>query len=206
MTFPRLRIVYILPLALTGALIGCAPRDGVNSYEVPKSTNTGPRGDVLAGEYRILGALYPADRPEWYFKFSGTAQQVSAFEADFDKLAKTVKLQAEASAVPAFELPEGWSRTGPRVVNRGGIQVKTDEVVKFGPNGSLEVTISYIPGGGTQGNLDRWAGQLGLPGLTKEDAKQTTKEFDAVGTKGLRVDLRGPQNPNAGGGPFMGKK
>lgn len=211
MAFTRLRVLRILPLALVACAglvpVGCSG-DGVNTYTVPRTTDP-TRDDGVkpeSGEYRILGALYPADRPEWYFKFTGTAEQVASHEADFDKLAKSVKLKADPNAVPDFTLPTGWARTGPRVVTQQGVQIKTDEVVKFGPPAApLEMTISYIPGGGTTRNLGRWAGQLGMTNLTEEKLKKATTVFDATGTKGLRVDLSGPKNPS-GGGPFMGKQ
>ncbi len=202
-------VSFVLPFALAAGVLGCGPGDGVQSYTVPKTTESGKSlVQPGAASYRILGALYPADRPEWYFKFTGSAAQVEAYEAEFDKLIKTVKFQADATAVPAFDLPAGWTKTGPRVVNSGGIQIKTDETIRFGPPAApLEITVSYIPGGGIQGNLVRWAGQLGLVDFGPDEMAKATQVFDANGVKGLRVDLRGAKNPTGGmRGPFQGKQ
>ncbi len=208
---PRLysRVLLVLPFALVAGLAVCVTGcggDGVQVSTVPKADvgKGAPNAGVGAGEYRILGALFPADAPEWYFKFTGSTAQITTYEAEFDKLTKTVKLQADPTAVPAFDVPAGWNRTGVRVVDRGGIQIKTDETLRFGsPAAPQEITITYIPGGGLGQNLERWAKQVGATDLAPD---KVTQKFDANGVKGLRVDLRGPKNPTGGGGPFMGKQ
>ena len=157
--------------------------------DAPKPVDKGGMGlpAPTAGERRILGALFPAAKPEWYFKYIGAGDQLAANEAAFDTLIKSVKLQADVTAVPAFDLPAGWTKTGPRTVNSGGIQIKTDETVRFGTP-PQEITISYIPGGGLAQNLSRWAGQIGA---TDFDPATGTQKFEAQGVTGLRVDMRG---------------
>ena len=210
MTFTRVRGPHMLSLALlAGAALvpaGCGGGDGVSTYNVPKSTDSGKKdaGDpppaapaAAGGDYRILGAMFPAGKPGWYwyFKFVGPAELVGTHEADFDKMAKSVKLQADPTTVPSLDLPAGWARTGPRVTGGGGVQMRFDEVLKVG---GLECTVSYV-GGGVDGNVGRWAGQVGAP-----PAAKATTEFTANGVTALRVDLRGPRNPV--GGPMMGKR
>ncbi|MDB5311110.1 MAG: hypothetical protein JWO38_5312 [Gemmataceae bacterium] len=193
-----LSIVALAGVALLGA--GCGSEDGIQSYKVPKNPDEGK----TATEYRILGAVYPADSPVWYFKFAGTADQVAGHEAEFDKVAASVRLQADPTALPAFNLPAGWTKTGPRTVTRGPITTKIDETLRFGPpDAPQEVTITYVPGGGLVQNLDRWAGQVGID-FDADDVPRYTSPFDATGGKGLRVDLRGPKNPASG--PMMGKQ
>ena len=186
---------------------GCGGGDGVQSYRVPKETSARPAAAPAneapkipqAAEYRILGALYPADQPVWFFKLTGTADQLAKLEADFDKLAASVKLQGDA--VPAFDLPPGWTLTGPRSVSRGGITVTFEQTVRAGPpEAPVELTVSRS-GGGVAGNVGRWAGQVGQP-FDPADPGKVTRPFDAAGGKALRVDVRGPQHPS--GGPMMG--
>lgn len=196
--------------ALLGGVVllaaGCGPDDKIQSYTVPRASEPKP-----ATEYRILGAVYPADAPVWYFKLTGTAEQVAAAEAEFDRLAATVKPQADPTALPTFTLPAGWTKTGPRTVTKMGMSFTTDEVIKFGPPGAQqEVTVTYIPGdaamGGLVPNLKRWAGQVGADFEPDEtDAKRTEQKYTKpiTGANGLRVDFRGPQNPAAAGGPMM---
>ena len=187
-------VAFLLSLA-----VGCGSDAGIRAYTVPPPVEVKDSGP--AQNFRILGALYPADAPTWFFKFTGSAEQVAKYEADFDKLAATVRLAAEPTEVPSFTLPEGWTRGGPRTA-RG---IKIDETIKFGPgNAQQEVTITNVPGGGILQNVGRWANQLGLPEPRLDNIGRVTREFDANGVKGLRVDLRGPNNPAARMGP-MGK-
>lgn len=209
MTFARVRVPHILPLALLACVglvpAGCGGPDPVESYKAPKSTERERKNltpEPEAGEYRILGAMYPTGQPGWYwyFKFVGPADKVGAHEAEFDKLARSVRLQADPSKLPSFDVPEGWTRTGPRVDSRGMVQVRFDEVLKIG---GLECTVSHV-GGGKEFNLDRWAGQVGA---APADAAKATTEFDAGGVKALRVDLKGSKNPATKGmPPFAGGK
>ena len=170
---------------------GCGSDETIHSYKVSKTTE---RDAKRTAAYRILGALYPAKDPVWYFKFAGSIEELAKHEADFDKLASSVRLPGGAT-VPAFDLPTGWKKTGSRT--RGGFT--TDEVLKFG---QLEVTITNIPGGGLKANLNRWVEQVDAD-VDANDIASIAKPFEAAGGKGLRVDLRGPKNPTAGGGPMM---
>lgn len=201
-------ILSALPVAALALIaVGCGG-DGVEKYNAPKTTeptrppltdphaNAGGPPPNAAGGYRILGAMYPGGDPQtfWYFKFAGPADQIGAQEANFDALAKSVKFGGGPRATPTFDLPDGWQRTGPRDL---GV-MRFDEVLKVG---ALECTISSAGGGG-EGNVARWAGQVGAaPG-------NAVTEFEANGVKARRVDLRGPKNPVSGGmgGPFMGKR
>jgi hypothetical protein len=73
------------------------------------------------------------------------------------------------------------------------------------PDGKYEITVTLSKGGVLE-NLKRWAvdpNQLGAKSFDAADIPKVTKTFDAKGVKGLRADLRGPNNPSRGG-PMMG--
>lgn len=203
----RTAVAIVAILGPSFLSIGCGSEEGIHSYRVAKpAASTGKA--TTAGAYRILGAAYPADDPVWYFKYTGTAEQIAKYEAEFDKLAASVRLQADPKAMPTFDLPTGWTRTGPRAVSRGGIQLRIDETLKFGTSDApQEITITYVPGGGVRENVGRWLTQVqGNAAKTSvDDLAKYTRAFDASGVKGLRVDVSGPKNPAAGGGPMMGR-
>src|SRR5688500_2606028 len=107
MLHPPRRNRFVLPLVAGFALAaaGGGSGEGIRSYTVPKTTSHDRRA---ATEYRILGAVYPAANPTWFFKFTGTADQIAAHEAAFDAMAASVKLQADLGALPTFTVPAGW--------------------------------------------------------------------------------------------------
>ena len=99
---------------------------------------------------------------------------------------------------PDFTAPEGWKR-GP---GRGQFVFATLRT----PDGKYEVTVTSSAGG-VAPNLRRWAvDQLGNRAFGPDDVKKVTKPVEAKGVKGLRADVRGPNNPAGKGGPFMGKQ
>jgi hypothetical protein len=184
-----------VPLAALGllTLVGCGSGEGIRSYTVP---TTGERAGPVAagpGDFRILGAMFPADRPAWFFKLTGKADSLAAHEAAFEKFLASVKFPDGPDKPPAYDLPDGWKSVGPRAMRA--------DTIRLGPaNSPLEMTVIGAMGGPKQ-NVDRWAEQLG----TKADFAKATKEITtAGGVKGLRVDLTGPKNPVGAGGPFMG--
>lgn len=202
MTFPRVRTSHLLPLALLAGLAvlpaGCGGNERVTKYDVPKATDTGKKGgeQPAAGDYRMLGAMFPADDPQWFFKYSGTAAEVAQNEAGFDELLKSVKLSGGDNP-PDFTAPQGWTKEK----GREGF-VKVHAVVKP-PEGKGEVTLTQSRGG-VQANLGRWVGQVGLEPGQDDVAKYTRTITTDKGDKGLRVDLKGPKNPaTKQGGPMM---
>jgi hypothetical protein len=199
MAFPRVRASHLIPPALVAvaALLpaGCGGNEGVTKYDVPKEEGKKESGYVPEGDYRILGAMFPADNPEWFFKLPGRADDLAKYEADFDKLITSVSLPGDGP--PKFTAPEGWV-AGP---GRGGVVVATIRT----PDGKHEVTVTPSAGG-VLGNLKRWATdskQPGGKGFEAGDIPKVTRKIEAKGVSGLRVDLRGPHNPASKGGPMM---
>lgn len=168
---------------------GGMPKDDIHGGGTPGGPNA-----LTTGEGRILGAMFPADEPQWFVKLPGSAAGLEPHVADFDKLLASFTFPA--GAPPAFDAPPGWT-VGP---GRAGIVTATIRT----PDNKFEVTITSSIGG-VFPNLRRWAvEQLGNGSFTQVDVPTVTKEVQAKGAKGLRVDLRGPVNPAGKGGPFMG--
>ncbi len=198
---PR-RFVRALPGLLLIALIGCAPEETIQTYDVPQAAEYGGRRP-LAGDYRILGAMFPAEEPIWFLKFAGRADQVAQFQPEFDNLLKTIRLTPEKEGAqtiepPTFVAPANWTRTGPRLVARDGITLRIFETLRFGPPETpMEITLTRS-GGSTLDNIGRWATQVGLPQPTIEDLSKYTRVVSGDGLAVLRVDLAGPTNPSGG--------
>jgi hypothetical protein len=188
----------VLPFALlfvaAASAVGCGGGEGIKSYTVARQAE--PTAKEVAGPYRLLGAMVPAEDPMWFFKLSGPTDALTKYEGGFDQLVSSIRLKGD-DLPPDFTVPEGWKLGGPRP---GFVPVA--QTVKL-PDPALEVTV-VKSGGGVVANLDRWVGQLGHK-ASPSDLARFTKAVDAAGGKVLRVDIRGPKNPNAGGGPMMGK-
>jgi hypothetical protein len=193
---PRFAVPSAILMFVPILAAGCGSGEGVTSYRVPKATERdAPRS--AAGDFRMLGLMVPADDPAWFFKFSGPADQIEKYVADFDAIAASIKL-APGGGVPEFTLPEGWKRGGPR----GGFVPVAETLNPPGGNG-LEVTITQSAGG-VPANLGRWVGQIGLRSGADDVAKYT-RTIDAKGVKVLLVDLRGPSDPATKRGPMMAR-
>ncbi len=193
----------VLTAAGLFAAAGCGERDGgVKVHTAPKPAGAGPvnasAADAPAADgtqYRILGAMFPADDPQWFFKLTGKADDLKPHEAGFDALLKSVRFPNGLKSPPVWTLPDGWTDTGP-----SGMRAAT---IKFGPaDRPQEISVMQAMGG-VKGNVDRWAGQVGA--TADATAKATTEVTSEAGAKGLRVDLTGPKNPSAGGmtPPFL---
>jgi hypothetical protein len=190
------RIFCVSLLAgLSLALTGCGGEEPIQSYTVPRQPE--PKRTT----YRILGAMVPDASPVWYFKFTGSEEDLAKHEADFDTFAASIKHQA-ADKVPEFTLPAGWVNIGERTTTRMGITNRTDAVLKIGSKDApLEVTVNFNDGGLVP-NIKRWADQVDAD-YDANTLESLATPLATAGGKGLRVDFRGPKNP--AGGPMMGK-
>ncbi len=203
------RVRRALPpiIILSGFVVGCGSSESIESYTVPRDATSRSQPTVSKDDrkYRLLGAMFPAENPVWFFKFAGTSEQVTRHEREFDALVRSVKLRPDVALVPEFAVPAGWTATGPRVSKRMGTAIRIDETLRFGePGESLEVTITSSSGGSTVQNFVRWAGQMGNTDPSGEDFAKSTREFESLSGKGILVDLYGSNNP--AGGPMMGKR
>ncbi len=174
-------------------LAGCGPTEEVKTYNVAREPNKPAAGPVApGGSYRILGAMFPAENPTWFFKLTGPAEAVAAAEPAFDEFLASVKL---GGAKPEYAPPAGWKSAGPESIH-------TDTLVFEAGGKPLKVTVTQAIGGASQ-NIGRWAGQVGATGADPVAAYSKPVETKG-GAKGLRVDVSGPKNPV--GGPMMGGK
>ena len=198
LNFLKSRVCTIVVLMMLLGVVSCEPAETVRSYTVTRSTAKSSTAEA-GGDYRILGAMFPADNPAWFFKLTGKAADLATHATEFDSFLQSIRFPNGTAGEPQWVLPSGWREGAPRMVM--GIPLKTIEV---GPaEAGLQLTVSQA-GGGLQGNLERWAGQVGARSTQADLATQTRIVTTTAGDKILRVDLIGPKNPTASRPPFMG--
>lgn len=162
-------------LAIPILILGCSKEEPIRVYTAPKPDEV---------RYRILGGIFPADEPAWFFKLAGRADDIDAVQPDVEKFLASVRLPNGPQNLPVWDVPAGWKSAG-----RTQFAAET-----FAINDRL--TLSVTPAtGGLEPNVARWAGQLGL---TWNPADKD-KYLKPLGTppKGWLVDLSGPNNPTA---------
>ncbi len=190
-----MRLCLLLLFAAV-SLAGCGPAEDVQTYKVPKPIDV-PQ-DELAGEYQILGAMFPDDEPKWFFKFAGKASELAPYAADFEKMMATVRFPNGLKNQPTWDSPPGWETLPGRNDITLGV-IKPDAAK---PN--LEITLS-IADGGAVGNLTRWAvQQLGQEKFNAAMVPKVTRPIAGDKVGGTFVNLRGPKL-NIGGPMMMGK-
>lgn len=182
--------------ALAASPLGCSSGEGVSSHTVPTPQKIDePPLQERTGDYRILGAVYGLDADQsWFFKFSGKATDIAQHEAAFDQMLASMRFPRGVAEEPEFAVPAGWVREGKQEL--GPVTI-TATLFPNPSNRDLKITLSQS-GGGLPQNLDRWANmQLGGGKVAKREMPKIGREIDAGGVKGLRIDLRGPNDPNA---------
>lgn len=163
-------------------MTGCGGPD-VRSYVVPKPHDVPGFAPETATEFRILGAMVPAENPVWFFKAAGSASQIAAFEADFDAFLKSLTFPGGPGQPPKWSVAEGVKTGPPREFRYA--------TLLFPVNGqTVELAVSEAKGG-LQANLDRWAGQVGA-----KSTDGATSPVTLGPVAGLKVSLVGPKNPS----------
>jgi hypothetical protein len=207
------RCARCVVFAVAVAVAGCSDSEAVRVLDEPKPTT--PAAPTIPAEqkqYRTLAAMVPADgvvkdnAPHWLFiKFSGKADVVAKYEADFNKLIESVRARADEDDPVSWKLPEGWTQQP----GGGGGMMKRIATLKSA-DGQAEVAVSEA-GGLVSMNVQRWWTQL----WGKERAGDVTAAnvFDYArqrtinGRLVITVDMSGPKDPNAKdpnmGGPMM---
>lgn len=191
-------------LGLLVGMLGCQKPDDIQTYKVPKTSDSPVPGSAkaeepAASEYRILGAMFPADQPEWFFRVLGPADKLTPHKDKFVKMIESVRFPNGLSKEPMFDLPSGWKLGGGRPGQAiGGIMIAGPvETVLIDGDKTFEITVTPATGE-PFANVRRWAVDLlGNPDFTRADLPNVTKPIETQSVKGLLADVRGPKNPAA---------
>ncbi|CAN5560273.1 hypothetical protein BH11PLA2_BH11PLA2_04370 [soil metagenome] len=169
--------------------VGCTKDEPIRVYTAPKP---------VENNYCILGAMFPADEPQWFFKITGKEEGLAPHIADFDKFLASVRFPNGKQNAPLYDLPAGWTSLG---ASTDGI---TLEKIAFGSD-DKKFTLTISPAkGGLDANLKRWFDQLGEQ--FSADAKAKATKLIGTPPVGLRVAITGPKNPAAGRGMMPGPR
>lgn len=98
---------------------------------------------------------------------------------------------AAASSSLTWTAPAGWTQAPPRAMR--------EVTFTMGADGKTECFVTKLNnmGGGVEANINRWAGQMGLPPLSKE-ALDALPKITILGKPGPMVELRGTYTDMSG--------
>lgn len=195
--------VVLLCLVMLGSLLqlGCGGdsdpvtvRDSIPPTRRWDGEVSTPPGDTTP-RYRMLAAINEQPGDTWFFKMTGSLDQVADAESKWNALLSSVQF---ADGQPQWTLPEGWIAGEPRAMRFATLHTGA-------PDASAEISISSLPPGQPLGmNINRWRGQLGLAPVPESDIPGSLTEVAAVDSRFRVYDARGPQDPSAGGSGMMG--
>ncbi|KAA0138275.1 hypothetical protein FYZ48_12330 [Gimesia chilikensis] len=153
-------LLLLMPLLLLP--IGCGKQDEIHTYEVPKEgTDLGPAQatPAEAKPTRMLAAILPGVGRNWFFKMTGTPEQVAAQFDTFIEFLKSVTLKA---GQPEWKLPADWTQEPGSSMRFATLKVKDTDP-------PLEMSVIPLPPSGTLENVNRWRDQVGLAPITEKD-------------------------------------
>ena len=214
-------LFLLIALSTLAATTGCKPEEQITVHRIPKAVSglegfrdAAPVSPNRAappttakqesGEAtRMVVALFQRPDAAWFFKISGSPEDVSATESKWTDFIDKVKFGEQSgdqkAEEPEWTLPDGWT-TGPPAPFRFA-------TVKL-PESEIEIRISKL--GGQQdllSNVNRWrASQLGLPPATTDNVDQQFEKKKGQGGEYLLFDQEGVSTGQSMGGPFMNRR
>ena len=201
----RWRQQMSVPL-MTGAEVDALPRwefFGRDAVLVDiEGTWTGMSGAEQGAGYRLVGLLLIEPSGSKFLKMVGPADVVDAELDAFRELARSFEVttgsphgHAPSDDDPpvrsdrgvarlTWEAPQDWRRAPDRTMRAVSFFAGADDAV--------ECYVAVLPGGGggAQANIDRWCGQMGRDGLSREEFTNLARipMFDG---EGLLVEIEG---------------
>ena len=162
---------------LCAFVIGCSREEGITRYQAPRTSTA----DTVFEEMkqvrdassskepdRMLAAVVRRGQKAWFFKLTGTDQEVLSQQPHFTSFIQSLRFVGE-SEQPEWDLPTGWKRMPAMGMRFATLQVGSDK---------HPVELTVIPLAISQqdynayllDNLNRWCEQLALPPFTSLDA------------------------------------
>lgn len=199
---------FALGLLSLYCLTGCGEEPEITSYDRPRDADapvaaaqgTGPQQGA-AVPTRMLAAVILRDTQAWFIKATGPEEQVDEAAHKVRDFINSVELPEDQPSQIGWEVPEGWSDGGERMMREATLIVPETSP-------PLEVAISKLPYSGDQEdylklNINRWRGQLGLADAEKLDAEAGVEQLDLEGAQAWIFDATGDMAQGGGMTPPM---
>ncbi len=168
---PMKQICSLCVMLLLLFSTSCSKQEEITSYTVPKKANgTSPiesdNTKTPAKEVRMLAAILPGSSQNWFFKMTGTPEQVKTEFKPFVEFLKSITMKA---GKPAWKLPENWVQEPGRSMRFATLKVKDSEP-------AVEISVIPLPASDSLetdllSNINRWRGQVGLSNITAKEIK-----------------------------------
>jgi hypothetical protein len=167
-------------------------------------------GSIEGNAVKTVAAMYQDGTVTWFFKMRGDTSVVDSSKTDFLAFLRSIKFGhaheagghdhsdpahqhdhgAETTEAPQFPwtVPAHWQTLPPT-------QMVLAKYLVPGANkeDKAEMSVTVFPGdvGGGLANVNRWAGQLGLPAMNEEEMTKVTTAINVADGKGMVADLTG---------------
>jgi len=204
---------------MAAAFVGCRNKDEIEAYSVPKPhilAKENPARTVAPGhgampaavkvERRMLGAMIPREKKFWFFKVTGSNEQIAGIEEPFNTLIKSVVFPAATPDKPTWTMPAEWNQKPP-----AGMRYAT--ITLPGAVAPEKVEISVIPlprqPGGDEvnilSNINRWRGELSLAPISAAQIPEQSATVALAQGNAILVDYLGSAAVGGGGmrGPMQ---
>lgn len=177
---------------------GCAPDDPITVYEsvpVTRQLDKGFDAAESAARYRMIVAIGQQPDATWFFKLTGTVEQVTSVETAWTDFLKSVRY---SDGNPQWTLPEAWRQEASTSSMRFAT-IMTGEGNEAG-----EISVSSLPPGQSlTANVNRWRGQLGLRPIDDLQMFLALRDFQGDQAEFRVYDASGPKlDTGMGGAPF----
>jgi hypothetical protein len=157
----------------------------------------------VAKPYRMLGAVVPHGNAFWFFKVSGTGEEIESHVAEVAAFLDSLKFEGDK---PVWKLPQGWH-------DQPGDAMRYSTLLLGRSDNAPELTVTKLDrqGGGevepgVLQNVNRWRTQMGLGSIEADQLAETAPRREVHGVTSYRVDMTGPKSGKTAKGPMMDGK
>lgn len=190
----------------------------------------GSEGSKATDPNGVMVAVLGREGVTWFFKLSGDEAVVQSQRGALVEFLKGVSFGAPAAGAaapvapfaggagappfaggagagaggggapagkPDWKVPASWQSATP------GAMLLAKFVATGDAGAKVDITVSSFPGdvGGLLANINRWRGQLGLPGLKEAELPSQTSSLDLGGIAGTVMDASGTDSKSGQQGP-----